>query len=581
MTKNTQTIKWISDVAGKNKIMILALIVIQAVLGIAGVLYALILKDMIDAAVAADMRAFVYWTFIFIGIVGIQLIVRALGRFVEEYTSSTLENCYKEELFTTILHKDYSDVSGVHSGEWLNRLTSDTVVVSGGMTQIIPGVTGMAVRLLGALAAILALVPAFGLFVVPGGFILLVFSWIFRRLLKNLHKKVQEKDGKLRIFLQDYLGSLIMVKSFGVEERVKDDAVQKMNEHKKARIMKNHLSNVCSMGFGVIMNGAYVAGAVCCCYGIIHGTMTYGTLMAILQLIGQIQTPFAGITGYLPRYYAMIASAERLIDAGKLGDAVRQDPVSMRDIYIFYNNRFEAIGLENVSFTYGRLYTELMDTTAVECGKFSKDNMPTVLDKVTLDIKKGEYVAFVGTTGCGKSTLLKLLMCLYDADSGSRYIKSRDNTIPLTSEWKCLFAYVPQGNYLMSGSIRDIICFSDMDASDDVARIGKALKIACADEFVSSLKNGIDTVLGERGLGLSEGQMQRIAIARAIFSDNPILMLDESTSALDDATERKLLTNLKQMTDKTVIIVTHRMSVLSICDKSVEFGKNGIRVVDI
>ena len=150
--------------------------------------------------------------------------------------------------------------------------------------------------------------------------------------------------------------------------------------------------------------------------------------------------------------------------------------------------------------------------------------------------------------------------------------------MPLTGRWSGLFAYVPQGNYLMSGSIRDIVCFSDMEAANDDVRIKSALRISCADEFVYNLKDGIDTVLGERGLGLSEGQMQRIAIARAIFSDNPILMLDESTSALDESTENRLLNNLKQMTDKTVLIVTHRMSVLSICDKVVEFGDDGISI---
>ncbi len=578
MTNNNHTLKWISAVAGKNKIMILALLIIQAVLGIAGVLYALILRKMIDAAVAADMNGFAHWIFVFVGIAVMQLIVRALGRFAEEYTCSSLENRYKEKLFASLLEKDYSDVSRIHSGEWLNRLTSDTVVVSDGMTQIVPGVTGMIVRLFGALAAILALVPMFGLFIVPGGLVLLLFSCIFRKILKNLHKKVQEKDGKLRIFFQDYLGSLLMVKSFGVEDRVNYDAIQKMNEHKKARLTRNHFSNICNIGFGAIMNGAYAAGAICCCYGIINSTMTYGTLMAILQLIGQIQTPFAGITGYLPRYYSMLASAERLMAAENLGNIETQQPVSLADINKFYNNEFIAMGLKNVSFTYMPPSINLNGDTAVE---HSKINMPVVLDNISLKITKGEYTAFTGTTGCGKSTLLKLFMCLYEVDCGSRYIQSKDEVIPLTGRWKCLFAYVPQGNYLMSGSIRDIVCFSDMDAVNDEARIKTALKISCADEFVYNLKDGIDTVLGERGLGLSEGQMQRIAIARAIFSDNPILMLDESTSALDEATENRLLNNLKQMTDKTVLIVTHRMSVLSICDKAVEFGNDGIKVISL
>lgn len=148
----------------------------------------------------------------------------------------------------------------------------------------------------------------------------------------------------------------------------------------------------------------------------------------------------------------------------------------------------------------------------------------------------------------------------------------------LTSRYRRLFAYVPQGNGLMSGTIREVISFGDSSEMQNEADIQKALEIACADEFVQELENGIDTALGERGAGLSEGQMQRIAIARAIFSDNPILLLDESTSALDEHTEKKLLENLKQMTDKTVLIVTHRPAALKICNKVIIMTENGIKI---
>lgn len=148
----------------------------------------------------------------------------------------------------------------------------------------------------------------------------------------------------------------------------------------------------------------------------------------------------------------------------------------------------------------------------------------------------------------------------------------------LDARWRGLFAYVPQGNQLMSGTIREIVAFGDREGMSREDLLTRALQIACADEFVGTLADGIDTVLGERGSGLSEGQMQRIAIARAIFSKHPILMLDESTSALDDVTEQKLLTNLRAMTDKTVLIVTHRPEALKICDKQVIMTEEGITV---
>ena len=194
------------------------------------------------------------------------------------------------------------------------------------------------------------------------------------------------------------------------------------------------------------------------------------------------------------------------------------------------------------------------------------------LDNFSLEIKKGEYVAFTGHSGCGKSTALMLLMCIYKPDSGRTFFTdSQGNEEELSAKYQRLFAYVPQGNKLMSGTVREIVSFSDKNASSDEVKINLALKVACADDFISELENGIDTMLGERGTGLSEGQMQRIAIARAIFSESPVLVLDEATSALDEATEEKLLSNLRTLTDKTVIIVTHRQAALKICDRAVEF----------
>ena len=180
-------------------------------------------------------------------------------------------------------------------------------------------------------------------------------------------------------------------------------------------------------------------------------------------------------------------------------------------------------------------------------------------------------------SGCGKSTILKLLLCLYNPDEGERILETDIEQILLTVEYRKLFAYVPQENYLMNGTIRECVVFGEQEKIDD-EEVWKALRIACGETFVRNLPNGLDTLLGERGSGLSEGQMQRIAIARAVFSKRPILLLDESTSALDAQTEKQLLANLQSITDKTVFIVTHRPEALSICDKELNFSENGIQV---
>ena len=566
-----KTLRWLWEVPGGKKLYILLLALTQAVHGASGVLYALLLRNVVDAAAEKDLPGFQTGAAQLILLVAAQLALRALLRWMEEHTRSTLENTFKRRLFRALLTRDYLAVSAVHSGEWLNRLTSDAVVVANSYVDILPGFAGMVVKLVSALGMIVALEPRFAALLLPVGALLVLFTWFFRKILKRLHKSVQETDGRLRIFLQERMGSMLMIRSFAAEEQTAADAEERMAGHKRARMRKNRFSNLCNIGFGAAMNGIYIVGVLYCGHGILTGRISYGTLTAVTQLISQIQTPFANITGYLPRYYAMLASAERLMEAENLpagGPAAR--PAAEMDS--FYHQRLTAFGLRDACFTYYPS-AEGAGSTAIE-----KDNMPVVLERLSLTIRRGETVAFTGQSGCGKSTALKLLMCVYEPDAGERFYETDQDRGPLTAEHRRLFAYVPQGNQLMSGTIRQIVSFSEPGAAGDEERLRRALVIACAD-FVDELDRGVDTLLGERGTGLSEGQMQRLAIARAIFSDSPILLLDESTSALDADTERRLLENIRRMTDKTVVIVTHRDAALSICDRVLRFTEAGAEEV--
>jgi len=483
-----------------------------------------------------------------IGLVVVSLAVSALIRWLNELAKSDLENTYKSRLLDNILIKDYASVSSTHTAEWLNRLTNDTTVVANGMVEILPGLVGMFVRLISALVMIIYLDPWFAYIFIPGGIAMVGLTYAFRGVLKRLHKNIQESDGDLRIFLQERISNLMVIKAFSAEEHVSEGAQKAMLQHKTARLRRNRFSNVANIGFGAAMQGMYLIGVIYCAHGIMEGTISYGTLTAVMQLIGQIQGPFANISGYLPRFYAMTASAERLMEAEDYQDeSWTADREAIRG---YYEHAFHALGLRNASFAYASA---------------SDDTVPVILENLTLEIRKGETIAFCGHSGCGKSTVLKLLMCMYPLDAGQRYIDERE----LTSYFRRLFAYVPQGNALMNGTIQDIVAFAE--EADD-ARLKRALTLACADDFVED----IDEELGERGSGLSEGQMQRLAIARALYADAPILLLDESTSALDEETEQRLLENLRSMTDKTVIIVTHRKAALSICDRVLEFTETGV-----
>lgn len=562
-------IKWLYAVPEKKKLYILLLMLMQALNGASGVLYALLLRNIVDNATAHDKAGFWHFVILTILLVVAQIGMRAFIRWLNELSKSTFENIFKARLMHNILRKDFASVNAVHSGEWLNRLTNDTVVVADSYVEILPGLVGMVVKLISAVIMMIVLDWRFACVLLPFGLFLLIFTYALRKIMKKLHKQVQERDGKLRIFLQEHIGSMMMIRSFATEQQTEDEARERMNAHKTARMRKNHFSNFCNSGFGMATNGMYLFGVCYCGYGILLGTISYGTLTAMTQLISQIQAPFGNITGYLPRFYAMTASAERLMEIEDFINDSDKQAIDIDTVKKYYTDELRSFGLKNADFTYYPAVDSIKE--------LSKDNQPVVLKNISIEISKGEYVAFTGHSGCGKSTVLKLLMSIYQLDGGERYLTDTQGSKKLTAEWHRLFAYVPQGNQLMSGTIREVVAFAEKKDMKNDERINSALKIACADSFIADLDDGIDTLLGERGTGLSEGQMQRIAIARAIFSESPILLLDEATSALDSDTEKRLLQNLRCMTDKTVVIVTHRPAALDICDRVIDFtNTNGL-----
>ncbi|MGN1416002.1 MAG: ABC transporter transmembrane domain-containing protein, partial [Oscillospiraceae bacterium] len=258
--KKNSAIKWLWDITGKKKIYIVILLAVQVVLGASSVFYALFLRNIIDSAAGRDADGFTLYLVGIAALVAGQILLRAVVRRVDELARSDFENTLKARLFGRLLTKDYASVTAVHSGEWINRLTNDTVVCANGLTDILPGLAEMAVKMCGALVMIILLEPRFMYVLIPGGMLLIVLTYAFRKVLKRLHKSIQEKDGRLRVFMQESLGSLLVVRSFAAEKQVEDDAAERMGEHKKARMKRNNFSNICNIGFAGAMNGMYLLG---------------------------------------------------------------------------------------------------------------------------------------------------------------------------------------------------------------------------------------------------------------------------------------------------------------------------------
>ena len=528
-------LRWIFKTSKKYHLHIVFMIAANAVFSIISVVFALFCREIIDGAVSGDRNAVIH-NGIWLGVIILaMLLFRLICNNLNEIIRAGLENEYRKHILSALTQKSFGEVSAYHSGELLNRMFSDVSVVVDGAAGLLPSLAGLTSRFIAAAAVMLTLDLQFTLLFTAAGLLLFIISRLFRNKIKSLHKEVQKTQGTVRSFLQETLEGLMTVKIFGAEKKMCRLNDENQAAHYKARMKRKTVSVFANSGFGFVFQLGYLYAIVWGAFGIINGGMSYGTLTAILQLVNQIQQPFASLSGLLPRFFGMTASAERIIELENLPD---EKPAERKLTY----DKLRKITIADLSFSYGE---------------------NNVLHGVSLDIQKGGFTSITGISGGGKSTLFYLLLGIFEPQSGKITFTSEDGDYSAGTETRGLFAYVPQGNMLFSGTVRDNITFLNETAGED--EIINAAKAACAYDFIEALPDKMDTKIGENGYGISEGQAQRIAVARAILSGAPIMLLDEATSALDESTEAQLLKNLAEMKEKTVLIVTHRRAALDIC----------------
>lgn len=552
--KDRVTLRWIFN-ASKGQWQYVALYaVLNSAMAFFGVIMTYGTKGVINGANDRDLALLKSSAVYLLVLLFIMLCLRLIGKNLYERARAKTEIKLKSYVFNLILKKDYSQISHYHSGEILNRLTSDVIVITDGIMNLAPNLLSLITRLVMAVIIMIGLDPLFAVIFVAAGLALMIASKFFRSYLKKMHKLSQETDGKVRSFFQEAVAQILVVKVFNAYEQITAKAAELMNKNYAVRMKRASASIFANSSIQLAFSFGYLFAMVWGGYRVYSGVINIGELTAILQLVNQIQSPMASLSSILPTYYSILASAERLMEFGELDDELDSGEE-----------------IENIGEYYGS-----MSEISIDCVSFKYDG-ETVLENASASVKKGEFAAVTGVSGMGKSTLLKLILGVIYPQSGEINIISGGKKRQADRQTRRLFAYVPQGNLLLSGTVRENITF--MSSGKTEQEINRAVELSCCNDFIDELPDGLESFIGERGAGLSEGQVQRIAIARAILNDAPVLLLDEATSALDEETELKLLKNLKQLKDKTVIIITHKKAALSFCNKELRIADKKIETV--
>lgn len=565
--KNKYYLRWIWDQSKGYRWHILLMTALSSFSTWVGLQIALVNRDLIDSITGGDLERFKYMIVLLLAVnIGTRLLANFSG-WLATWTSSALSKTMRLRFFDKLMTKDYGEIARVRSQDWLNRLTGDIDRIVGVICNQLASVVNIFVTLITAVSILAQLEPRLILIAVVSVFPAFIsYKWItpVRREYEQVNRFVGIRVGS---FLQEQVLRLEVTRSFGLSDLIEKRAGYELETQRQLGLDKNRWDRRIGwlyFAYTIILSVGFMA------YGgwrVIHGTMTYGTIGALVTMFNQVRNPLKSLVNIIPDYLNTFVFVERLTSIESFPDAMPEDAADEAETRAFYDDEVLSIGLSDVSFTYPKVSNDNEDDIGEKTGK-------PVLEDFSMEVEKGTFLAITGESGLGKSTIMKLLLGLYLPDEGERYIKTASGKIPLTSKWQRLFAYVPQGNMLTRGKIREVMAFGDKDAAMDDEAIWESLRLACADEFVRRMPEGLDTELGEFGSGLSEGQTQRISLARAIHSGHPIIMLDESTSALDVDTEQRLLANLKDLRDRTLIIITHRQSVVDACDATLALGKS-------
>jgi len=535
--KKQPTQRWIWHVARREWLTILLLTLSGAAISFSYVVFALISQKVVDIATKVIDGNMWYYSGLLIAVLVVQALIGICNHILQTRAVGRMEIRIKERVFGSLFRKKWQNVSRFSSGDVLNRLTGDAHITADTVATLLPHIVSLFTRLIAALVVLIMMDKIFAVFLMGAGVLLLLVGRLYGVYIKKVHAACQKTEGETRFFMQEAYENWSVIQAFSAAPWAFDRLKHLQKENYRYKMRRSRIGSVANTAMYLLFSGCYYVALAWGAWRLAAGVITFGTLTAFLQIVQQVQTPFRGMSGILPQYYSMLSSAERLMELENLEDEPAALPLASLPA-------FRGITACDLSFQYDR---------------------DMVFQNASVSIRCGEFIALAGHSGIGKSTFLKLLLGFLEPESGSIICETTAGEREINASTRGYFSYVPQGNLLLSGTIRQNITFGCADVTDK--QIWEAARLAAIDTFIQGLPDGLETVLGERGLGLSDGQLQRLAIARGILYDAPVLLLDEATSALDEITEQQVLGNLRTLQGKTLICISHRPAALKICDR--------------
>ncbi|WP_054743250.1 ABC transporter ATP-binding protein [Cellulosilyticum ruminicola] len=551
MKKFLLQIKWLIYKSKPVRVNLIVNTCINVVLSGLSIYLALLSKALIDAATNADLILVFKWIKVLAIIFLIQLSLRALGKYLHTYTITKLLNTIQKQLFKHLIYSRWQSQSNYHSMHLLGYLNNDAIKITTLVCDTLPSLVTLTVTFLISFITLFQLDPKIAFLTLLVGPVFTILSLSIRKKMKQLYHQTQNHEIKYNTFLQENLQNIITLKSFCHETSSMSELKYLQERRLKLNLHTCRLTIEADSLLSIGSTLTYFLIFSLTTYKLSCHQITFGTLAALLQIYRNVQGPLSNLASSVATIIQGGVCVERFIEIEEIPEEMPRflsEATSLAQTQLISELKtgtFEKIKLENISVAYN-------------------DQEP-VLKNINLEINRGDMIGLIGPSGCGKTTLIRLLLSLITPLEGKVTCMISQKEVPLTPLCRHLMSYVPQGNTLFSGTIEENIIYGNSKAK--TSQVEKAARLAAALPFIDTLSKGFETPIGEKNKGLSEGQAQRLAIARAFLYDRPILILDEATSALDRLTEKEILKQLKNLeSHPTCIVITHRPSALSICN---------------